>query len=666
MRHADRQARPSDEHWPQHQDDRRPRIVVLLSHLQRIQSPSRLALEVHDVLPEFGGWADVRVIDRLFDQALEYAMELEQTGACDFLICAGATGAYLRKHLNIPVILMDSSGLGIMHALVRAGSISRQVGVLSYRDVSHEIDSIRAVLSIEVLQASYKDLRSARTQVRNLIRSGCKVVVGSPMVNEIAEEEGITGVLALSAPVCRRAIEDALALWRGSLAEKAKRRRLDSIIHQLRDGVLALDKLGRVESVNVAMARLLDVDVGRALGRDIEELAPGCGLREALDAEREFTNRVLTLRGRSMLANFTSLREGSEAAGAVLTARETAEVQRADGHIRAQTRPGRFAARHVLRDIVAESPVMRAVVALAARYSHADSTVLITGESGTGKELLAQGIHNASHRRDRPFVAINCGALAETLLESELFGYEEGAFTGSRRGGKPGLFEVAHTGTVFLDEIGDMPLPLQTRLLRVLQEREVLRLGGIEPTPIDVRVIAATHRDLKAEVAAGRFRDDLFYRIQVLRVQVPPLRERPGDVGAIASQLADRLVRRLDKLDQPSSAEGMVEALLPHLQAYDWPGNVRELQSVLERALLLGPFQPGDTLDVPTLAAVMPELINRPHPTSASVGLRHLGKATESAHARRVVDECNGDLDAAAKKLGVSRSTVWRRLQSGG
>jgi propionate catabolism operon transcriptional regulator len=650
--------------WPTPDPDRLPRIVVLFSHLRLTQTPSRLALEVHDVLPEFAGRADVRVVDRLFDRALEYAQELERTQGADLLLCGGATGAFLRKHLQLPVVRMRSNGLDALHALVRArrvSGVSEPVAVLTYREVDAELESIRGALSMDIRQAAYTNLEEARAQVCTLAQQGCRAVIGSSMVTEIADEQGLVGIPAISGEVCRQAIEDALDLWRSSLQQQKKRQRLDAILHQLRDGVLALDKNGRVESLNVAMARLLNVATDWAVGRDIEDVAPGLGLAETLRAGGEFSDKVLSIKGQSVLANFAQLFEGQKTAGAVLTARETSEVQRADSHIRAQTRPGRFGARHVLRDIAAESAQMRAVLIMAERYAQTDSTVLITGDSGTGKELLAQGIHNASRRRDRPFVAINCGALAETLLDSELFGYEEGAFTGSRRGGKPGLFEAAHTGTVFLDEIGDMPLPLQTRLLRVLQEREVLRLGGIEPTPIDVRVIAATHRDLQRAVAAGSFRDDLYYRLQILRLHVPALRERLEDIGSIARQIAQRLERRMGR---GSSAHTVVATLLPRLQSYHWPGNVRELESVLERALLLHAFPPDPHSTVLPLAAVLPELFENSEPAETPSGLRRFGKATETAHVKRIVEECDGDLDLAAKRLAVSRSTVWRRLNA--
>jgi propionate catabolism operon transcriptional regulator len=207
--------------------------------------------------------------------------------------------------------------------------------------------------------------------------------------------------------------------------------------------------------------------------------------------------------------------------GAVVTCQDSAAIQRMERRLRSQHRPRRFEPRYALGAIVGESPAIRSVRALAGRYARTDATVLITGESGTGKEMVAQGIHGASRRRDQPFVAINCAAFPETLLESELFGYEEGAFTGSRRGGRPGLFEAAHLGTIFLDEVGDVPVTLQTRLLRVLQERQVLRLGSNDPTPVDVRVIAATHRDLRRGVETREFREDLYYRLHILPLHIP-------------------------------------------------------------------------------------------------------------------------------------------------
>ncbi|MBO9547921.1 propionate catabolism operon regulatory protein PrpR [Pseudomonas sp.] len=320
-----------------------------------------------------------------------------------------------------------------------------------------------------------------------------------------------------------------------------------------------------------------------------------------------------------------------------------------------------FKARHRFEQMLGDAPPFRATLHLAQRYAQTDATVLITGESGTGKEWLAQSLHNASARQHAPFVAINCAALPESLLESELFGYEDGAFTGSRKGGKPGLIELAHAGTLFLDEIGDMPVALQTRLLRVLQEREVLRLGACEPTAVDVRVIAATHCDLPARIADQRFRQDLYYRLNILRLAVPPLRERVADILPLFNAL---LVRHSRASGLPPACDEQLQPLLALLLRHDWPGNLRELDNIAERAALcLGTL--ADGVDLATLfPEFYPAGTAEAAPPAPADNLRSLGKAAEAAHARQVLDHCDGDMEEAARRLGVSRSTVWRRVRS--
>jgi propionate catabolism operon transcriptional regulator len=262
-------------------------------------------------------------------------------------------------------------------------------------------------------------------------------------------------------------------------------------------------------------------------------------------------------------------------------------------------------------------------------------------------------------------VAINCAAFPETLLESELFGYEEGAFTGSRRGGRPGLFEAAHLGTIFLDEVGDVPVTLQTRLLRVLQEKQVLRLGSNDPTPVDVRVIAATHRDLRRARETGEFREDLYYRLHILPLHIPPLRDRPGDVAAIA---ADILKRALVRHGAPGMLALALAAILPRLEAYAWPGNVRELENVLERVALLFADDTSAAVGEDELAAIMPELFEsapaRETPASPSRDLRTAREAREREHVLRVLAECRGNQSEAARRLGIGRSTLYRKLAS--
>jgi propionate catabolism operon transcriptional regulator len=273
--------------------------------------------------------------------------------------------------------------------------------------------------------------------------------------------------------------------------------------------------------------------------------------------------------------------------------------------------------------------------------------------------LLAQGIHSASARRAQPFVAVNCAAFPDSLLESELFGYVEGAFTGSSRGGKVGLVEAAHTGTLFLDEIGEMPLPLQTRLLRVLQEKEVLRIGAIEPTPVDVRVIAATHRDLAAQVKEGVFRQDLFYRLNILVLRLPPLRLRTQDLPELVEHLLAKVAQRLG--GAVTLNPDWLTELLELGRHYTWPGNIRELENLIERLMVLGTVQGDQAVVLEDIAPELRAVVAEP----AMPALRDQQERSEQEHLAKVLEECGGNRALAAQQLGISRSTLWRKLRKG-
>jgi len=297
------------------------------------------------------------------------------------------------------------------------------------------------------------------------------------------------------------------------------------------------------------------------------------------------------------------------------------------------------------------SAVYRQVLEFATRAAHYDSSVLITGESGAGKEVLARHIHNSSPRSGGPFVAVNCGALPATLLESELFGHKGGAFTGATQD-RSGLFEEAHGGTIFLDEIGDVSGDMQTKLLRVLQEHEIIRVGENKPRRVDIRVIAATNKDLQQAVRAGQFREDLYYRLGVIEIEVPALRQRPEDIVPLARHLVEKTALRLRiprlRLDATT---------LDYLTSYAWPGNVRELENAIERAAVFckeGVIRPED----------LPAAVSRRGPTPLSAeSSRQSLREVEQQHIHAVLDSVGGNRRRAARILGISAATLWRRLK---
>ena len=340
-------------------------------------------------------------------------------------------------------------------------------------------------------------------------------------------------------------------------------------------------------------------------------------------------------------------------------------------------------AKYALSALRGDSAAMQALRNTVTVYAKSPAAVLIEGETGTGKELVAQAIHRESVRGvggDRPFVAVNCGAIAESLLESELFGYEEGAFTGSRRGGHAGLFEAAHRGTLFLDEIGEMPLPLQTRLLRVLEEKEVVRVGGTRPIAIDVRIISATHCRLDDLVEQRRFRADLYYRLSVLRLTLPALRERPDDLVSLAEWF---LKNALAEMGAQASANlhAELQACTSTLRAWRWPGNVRELRNLMQRVALFLAVEPLRALTPALLDQIAPEISGHSSAEGAnSLALESAELATaalmpskvataqittEPDVLAQVLARFDGNRAAAAEHLGISRTTLWRRLKNG-
>mgnify|MGYP003601966976 FL=1 len=455
-------------------------------------------------------------------------------------------------------------------------------------------------------------------------------------------------------------------LLAGKIAGRERLEQLHAIQQQLttlfdtvQEGIIAVDRNGKIVNINAAAAKMLQVSQKPVLGKELALLLSGLPLADSLATGHDVFNREAfrLIRGQRVyyVATVKTWLGGTEVWGAVVTLREMAEVKKIVSNFSTQEHCFSF------EMILGDSPALAKAKQEAAQAAAGNVTVLIQGESGTGKELFARAIHNASARRDKPIIAINCAAIPEALLESELFGYEEGAFTGARRGGKPGKFELADGGTVFLDEIGDMSLSLQAKLLRVLQERKIERVGSTETTAIDVRIIAATHKDIEAMVRQGEFRQDLYYRINVFPLQIPSLRQRRQDLPLLIERF---LARYRDKMAK--NVEGIDADAYACLLEYGWPGNIRELENTIEylvsiadgkiieqrhipqRILIAGKTaQPGSPVQAqPTRLLTIAELEKRAILSAIEqFGLTMRGKAQ------------------LTQVLGISKATLYRKLK---
>jgi transcriptional regulator, propionate catabolism operon regulatory protein len=430
-----------------------------------------------------------------------------------------------------------------------------------------------------------------------------------------------------------------------------ERFQVEAIVNSAHDGVIAVDREGSITVANQHAKTILGLQED-VKGRKITEFIPQSDMMRVLQTGKIETGDIATVMDRQIVINRFPVIVMNHVVGAVSNFKVITDIQKMELKLRKMLHQNGLEAKYMLADIVGESAEIIAAKELASRFAETEASVLITGESGTGKELFAQGIHLASQRALGPFLAVNCAALPESLLESELFGYEEGAFTGARKGGKTGLFELAHGGTLFLDEIGEMPLRIQSLLLRVLQEKTVRRVGGERIIPVDVRIIAATNRDLEEEIDVKQFRADLYYRLNVLTLELPPLRQRLEDIPAVVEtvvqQLNEKRKTKIIKID---------EELYEIFTGYDWPGNIRELRNVVERMVVL---EQGQTLSVKG-AAFFSRKIKENKSKIENFSLSIKDKEREAIVTALTKYANNKTL--AAKSLGVDRSTLWRKIK---
>jgi PAS domain S-box-containing protein len=431
--------------------------------------------------------------------------------------------------------------------------------------------------------------------------------------------------------------------------------RESTILDSLNEGVFTVGPDWRVTSFNRAAERITGVSRDQAIGSPCSEVfrasicERGCALRQTIQSGEPIvsaTAYIVTQDGRRVPIRIATalLRDGDgRVVGGVETFQDLTAVERLRKELRS---------RYSFEDIIGRSECMRELFAVLPQISASPSTVLIEGPSGTGKELFARAIHHLSPRSRKPFVAVNCAALPDTLLESELFGFKAGAFTDARRD-KPGRFALAHGGTLFLDEIGDVSPAMQVRLLRVLQEREIEPLGGVEPVPVDVRVIAATNRDLSALVGAGTFREDLYYRVRVVHLRLPALSRRREDIPL----LLDHLVTKFNHL-QGKDIAGVSDDVMACLMEHDYPGNVRELENIIEQAFVLCR---GGLIEVNHLP---PELRPRDGRRAFAGGRPMSLSSVEKLTISEALERRRGNRKLAARDLGINVSTLYRKIRS--
>lgn len=480
--------------------------------------------------------------------------------------------------------------------------------------------------------------------------------VCSPIL--IAEEAiGVIGLVALSEEQKNNLIKNEVNLLgflkrmgdllgvkllecEGIEKERIVLKQIETIINCVDDGIIAIDEYKNILYINRKITHMSHPNDENEFVEGVLEVL---NIEEIIKAGTEINNKQLTLKNNSFLFNVKPIELDNKIIGYVILIRTIKEINKIINDVSNSCVCTDF------DDIIGNSLQINEVKEYSTKASKGDSTVLILGESGTGKEMFARAIHYRSKRRDRPFIAINCAAIPENLLESELFGYEEGSFTGAKRGGKIGKFELCNGGTIFLDEIGDMPLHLQTKLLRVIQERVIEKVGASFSTPINIRIISATHKDLYEMVGQGEFRRDLFYRLNVIPIKIPPLRDRCGDTNILMSYFLKKCNFKLDK-----EVLGFSKEVYDCFDIYGWPGNIREMENVIEYAVNM---ENEEIIGLDSLPARFRE--------NSYVENNFNLKSVE----KQIIEEVMGkysNRDKAAKVLGIGRATLFRKLKEYG
>lgn len=580
-----------------------------------------------------------------------------RTYEADVIISRGLLTKKLKEmRMNIPVVDIPVQGIDLVRSLFvcRNQFGKKKVAVIGADNMIYGADNLGDIVDLEITQYYLKDVEDITRSVDLAKADGCEIILAGIDTCAYAEKLGLQAkIIQTTGESFHQALNEAKRLAIVSRKEEEKSRRYQTILDNAYEGVIAIDLDYKVTAFNEAAQKILSVKKESLFGLMIEDVLAEGHLLELLKDDIVYKEALLMYNSVQLSVKKVAIFLRDKRVGEMIAFQDVTGIQEMEGKIRKQIYLRGHVAKHTFDDIISESPIVQETIDKAKSYSVVDSNILIIGESGTGKEMYTQSIHSYSPRKNHPFVAINCAALPENLLESELFGYVEGAFTGAAKGGKQGFFELAHKGTLFLDEIGEISASLQSRLLRVLQEREVMRIGDDKVIPVDVRIIAATNRDLLEMVKENKFREDLYYRLSVLDLYLPPLRASRQDIPILAKSF-------IEKYNSSLKPIVVTDEALQRMSEQNWGGNVRQLQNVCERLTVLCKNQ---LIELEDVEQHLPK-------NSSYIGLDHFEepamntlKGNEKERIIQALESSQFHREMAAEKLGMSRTTLWRKLK---
>ncbi len=608
--------------------------ILLLSPMQSIA----------DIAPDIARELGINIRVETSDDADAERLVRNYPGV-EVVVTRGGLAEQVRK---IPGISVVEIAMSLNELLSNLSELTakgcKRIGIVSRANLFSGAAGDFHILDAHVSIRPQADENGTQAMVRQLIGEGFQAIIGCRVAYKTACDLGVEAVFLESGPVSiKAALREAMRILAAKEREKLQAAQLTAIVDDIDEAVIAVSPEHEVSFFNRHARRICSISPASR-----PDFSHVLSLFDAGEKEQ-----VTTINGNSVIARSIPLEFNDLVRGKVITLHEVTRIQASESKIRSSFYNKGLYARYDFKDLIGGSDVMKQLTARAKTYAGHDSNLLIYGETGTGKEVFAQSIHNHSKRKKGPFVSTNIASLPPSLLESELFGYVDGAFTGARKGGKPGLFELAHRGTLFLDEIGEMAPEIQNRLLRVLQEREIMRIGDDKIIPIDVRIISATNRDLFQKTISGTFRQDLYYRIHVVGLRIPPLRAHSEDTPQIFEHYLQRFASR------ESGEVTLTLAARELLKSYSWPGNIRQLRNVAEVVA----YAETERVDAHHISEILGD---QEH---TSTGARFI-TIPESSSLKQMESEIIRSLlakhpaEEVCSRLGISRVTLWRKMKN--
>ncbi|HMM22575.1 MAG TPA: sigma 54-interacting transcriptional regulator [Selenomonadales bacterium] len=590
--------------------------------------------------------SDIDIEIGLLSEGVRIASSLVAKGT-EIIITRGGTATAIRNAgIEVVIVEIPITGFDIIRAIENAKLHGCCIGAVSFPSILHGMDFLGPILGVDIRLYPIHLEEETEFQVLQALQDGANVIIGGSITGKIAQKHHCAFELIDSgAESILQAAQEAKRIAQARNLEKTKTSLFRAVLDYAYEGIISVDSDYRITFFNPIAERITGIDGIKAIGKKISHIWPEIDLKQVMQTGKDDIGQILKINEVDILCNKVAIVVNNITVGAVVTFQDVNQIQQMEARVRRRIYASGHVAGFHFEDILGTSTILSKTIAVAKEFALTNASILIHGETGTGKEVFAQSIHNYSGRRQGPFVAINCAALPTHILESEIFGYVSGAFTGANQKGKPGLLEVAHGGTIFLDEIGEMEYTTQGKLLRVLQEKKVMRLGSDSVIPVDVRVVAASNKNLWTLVNENKFRSDLYYRLNVLQLRIPALRDRKEDIKILAEFFLKEnsgIMKRQLKLT--SSA-------LQTLSLYSWPGNVRELRNVIERIIAV---HKHESIDGTAISQMIGDQLDSASTQIVPDELEEICKALALT---------KGKYAEASKILGISRSTLWRKLK---